>query len=687
MENQQTLEELASFLREQGFLLWRLCKVLPANLHEETIEVITIEPERHTEDLPTDFMVVSQAWQDSEVSCGAETILWNGEKKDVSQDTYELLRSLRSDEDSYFWEQNLCTKKDDDIEKIEACRVAFCAGASARKVIFWLGKQTPSTSLALDILGSGRFSECLDPKQLSQNARQLEAVNELWFKNAMSMFQTMVTYWRTPYDYDPCRVYFRCGSQEIPFSRLYEAWKLWDKSPIKYGPIKTKQVLLPPLFHNIPFFRALKSFEDFRRRACNRPGASQLEWLVHFSRTGLQVNEPQELLIMFQFVASSPSVISKSPLNISMTVKHLSYLIFFEQTGMMEDSKIFSYIRPAYARRPDLCSWAPDFFQQSSRSWPFAEVRDPYNAGLDFNNSMWTAYIATCSRDGSLSTKDRNEMSLQGFTYDKVEWYNDSPDIYEKEVPNAGIEREISRHNYQHVINHVKEHWVARAMPIPAIFENEQREPLWKTLICNRDADGKMLRANSDMGKRFDQWIAHWYPPFTGLGRFPLTHHDIAIAGDAEAQASARLNELQQQAKAAKEARKRLSKELLDEKRELKERLAKYRKEPWVKGFTDLVVQRSYDRALITTEEHKTFGMATRGVQRGDSVVVHRGAQAPLILRKTKDGRHIVIGEAYVHGIMSGEFVRKAMLEKLPVETFRLDKEMPPKAEGDKSSS
>ncbi|KAI1637236.1 hypothetical protein F4809DRAFT_605197 [Biscogniauxia mediterranea] len=465
----------------------------------------------------------------------------------------------------------------------------------------------------------------------------------------------------------------------MPFTRLYEAWKLWDKSPIKDGLVKTKQTWIPPLFYNVPFFRALKGFEDFQQRAFTNPGVSQLEWIVNFSRMGLQFQDPRELFTTFQFVASAPNVVSRSPLSVSMTIKHLSFLLFFEQTGIMEDTKIFSYIRPAYARRPDLCSWIPDFLQQSIRSWPFAEVRDPYNSGLDFMNSMWEPYIATFGQDDPLSDEDRKGVSFQGFTYDKVGWYNDSPDIYEKEVPSPSLEREISQHNYRRVMAHVKEHWVARAMPIPAILENEQREDLWKTLICNRDADGKNLRANSEMGKRFDQWIAHWHPPFTGLNRFPLTDHDRAITDDAEAQTSARLNELQQQAKAAKEAKERPSRELLGEKRELEERLAKYRKEEWVKEFTDLVVQRSYDRALITTEEHKTLGMATRGVQRGDAVVLKRGGQAPLVLRKLEDGKYTLIGEAYVHGIMAGEFVRKAMQEKLPVEIFRLDKEeIPP---------
>ena len=42
----------------------------------------------------------------------------------------------------------------------------------------------------------------------------------------------------------------------------------------------------------------------------------------------------------------------------------------------------------------------------------------------------------------------------------------------------------------------------------------------------------------------------------------------------------------------------------------------------------------------------------------------------PFILRKKDDGYYELVGEAYVHGIMDGSFVRKSRKEELKV--FRI---------------
>jgi hypothetical protein len=53
-----------------------------------------------------------------------------------------------------------------------------------------------------------------------------------------------------------------------------------------------------------------------------------------------------------------------------------------------------------------------------------------------------------------------------------------------------------------------------------------------------------------------------------------------------------------------------------------------------------------------------------------DYVCVLRGAMVPFILRKRGDGYWGFVGEAYVHGIMDGGFVKGAKREDLRV--FRI---------------
>lgn len=41
----------------------------------------------------------------------------------------------------------------------------------------------------------------------------------------------------------------------------------------------------------------------------------------------------------------------------------------------------------------------------------------------------------------------------------------------------------------------------------------------------------------------------------------------------------------------------------------------------------------------------------------GDQVWLIKGAISPFVLRKTGEGKHILVGEAYMHGFMHGEML------------------------------
>lgn len=63
-------------------------------------------------------------------------------------------------------------------------------------------------------------------------------------------------------------------------------------------------------------------------------------------------------------------------------------------------------------------------------------------------------------------------------------------------------------------------------------------------------------------------------------------------------------------------------------------------------------------------------GLSSGSVEQGDVVVIFRGAKFPYLLRRAGGGNvYVLIGEAYVHGIMYGEFLAKARcLERFVLE-------------------
>jgi len=53
------------------------------------------------------------------------------------------------------------------------------------------------------------------------------------------------------------------------------------------------------------------------------------------------------------------------------------------------------------------------------------------------------------------------------------------------------------------------------------------------------------------------------------------------------------------------------------------------------------------------------LGMGTSSVEEGDEVWALKGGSVPLVLRKVEPGLYRLIGEAYIHGVMNGEDVKK----------------------------
>ncbi|KAL8788723.1 MAG: hypothetical protein Q9213_001537 [Squamulea squamosa] len=59
-------------------------------------------------------------------------------------------------------------------------------------------------------------------------------------------------------------------------------------------------------------------------------------------------------------------------------------------------------------------------------------------------------------------------------------------------------------------------------------------------------------------------------------------------------------------------------------------------------------------RSFIVTEEG-SVGLAPKTVRDGDHIAVFFGCPSPIVLRPNGDGEYLVVGECYVHGLMTGE--------------------------------
>ena len=84
--------------------------------------------------------------------------------------------------------------------------------------------------------------------------------------------------------------------------------------------------------------------------------------------------------------------------------------------------------------------------------------------------------------------------------------------------------------------------------------------------------------------------------------------------------------------------------------------------EIYTRPYSDAAIWRCIKRSFVTTEKGY-LGLAPSRARKGDVLCVLRGGDVPFVLREKENGYWELVGEAYVHGIMDGSWVRKAVKE------------------------
>jgi hypothetical protein len=62
-------------------------------------------------------------------------------------------------------------------------------------------------------------------------------------------------------------------------------------------------------------------------------------------------------------------------------------------------------------------------------------------------------------------------------------------------------------------------------------------------------------------------------------------------------------------------------------------------------------------RRLFISSSCGYIGLGSENILPGDTICIFLGAEVPFILREKPNGQYTLIGEAYIHGIMDGEFM------------------------------
>lgn len=189
--------------------------------------------------------------------------------------------------------------------------------------------------------------------------------------------------------------------------------------------------------------------------------------------------------------------------------------------------------------------------------------------------------------------------------------------------------------NYVEEGRHSRKAWVTNAMAIafpgkvctPAQFEN-----LWRTFVWDLTPD--RLRPSSYYGETFSDWVVSITSTYAEMRE----HSEM----------------------------KRIANMSLDFREEVGDTHPLTEMTTRVMQFSK-ANSRCYNRRFYRSE-HGRFGWGVDSIEAGDKVCILNGASAPFVLRPVEDDSHILIGDAYIHGLMYGEGVK----DENPECVFRL---------------
>jgi hypothetical protein len=263
-----------------------------------------------------------------------------------------------------------------------------------------------------------------------------------------------------------------------------------------------------------------------------------------------------------------------------------------------------------------LPSWVPDYAKNDRLTDMLALVTGNYTVAAD--NAAWTrlglpewrqdlqghnSYAILIRDEGSFET-----LVVTGLVLDIVRDAFQTPweDLYAGS--DAKEDKRIKKCRRERIIEACRE-WEQHVTSLPMTSNPYKancgrREAFWRTLVANGNEDGHNLDhvVNHDFGGRFEAWMNGG-------------HADIQNG-------------------------------------------------EYIHPFNTSAISRLLYRSFIVTESGY-LGQGSCGPQKGDLVCILKGARVPFVLRPRKDEYFELVGEAYVHGVMNGEFVRSARPEQV----------------------
>ena len=498
---------------------------------------------------------------------------------------------------------------------------------AASQVWVWLGESADSSDCAMDLLNlvtTMKFSDL----SYQPDPFAWEAINSLfkrqWWTRLWVVQETLLAR----------RAIVHCGEKAVDLERFVQFKGMESLYRRRNGP--RLQSISSPMSHILLDWRRVK----------DRIAKNKLTLFELISITGeSKCKEKKDNIFALLSLCTAKEREYFSPYyelpDRSLMVKVAQY--FMDTRELQSPMKFLQTHQDG--KTVELPSWVPDYTSEDVEAHliiPKIKGCTPYKAGAD--NDAWTrlglpplapeiirrrcvntfgptlghilgiivgyvSWIVT-RRMNSASVRFGDEYSdetlvLSGLKFDVISFASKMPwiDYYTGTDLREDLDRKRERREATvATCQNWEQHVQTMALETgPYATLHGRREAFWRTLIADRDFDWKgPPNSSHDFAGRFEAWVGK--------------------------------NE------------------------------GKENNEIFARPYSDAAVWRCIKRSFISTEKGY-MGLAPSGASKGDVICVLRGGDVPFVLSNKGHGYWALVGEAYVHGIMDGNWVRKAAKE------------------------
>jgi hypothetical protein len=261
----------------------------------------------------------------------------------------------------------------------------------------------------------------------------------------------------------------------------------------------------------------------------------------------------------------------------------------------------------------------------------YEEDPPPTPQGNDTEQTNITSEVASQTNPSPIDDASEANKPLEPTTQPSPPAEEEEPEIFD--------EKDWSKYPVLFRVFGVVQTYLQMSLS-PLYKDKDTFEILWRTMICDREL-GAQHKASPEFGSYFMSYVDHVKLMYGIVS--PLDH----VGRIQDKILSSPLGVLIQ-----------TSEQLLD----LVRRVGFAEQEEATKF--DIAARKFCHSMRVTITDTGVVGMVPRRAEKGDVVVVVKGVTVPLVLRRDRDGRFKVVGQAYFWGFMNGEVFEMQDMEE-----------------------